>query len=116
MGRDAATGEAAEPMVAPGGPQRRPSYGRVLLKLSGDAFAPPGRDFGISEEAVELLARQLAEVLALDVQPAVVVGGGNIFRGRDAPSMDRARADYVGMLGTVMNALVLQDALERIAV
>jgi uridylate kinase len=90
------------------------AYRRVLLKLSGDAFAPEGRDFGISEEAVELLARQLAEVTRLGVQTAVVVGGGNIFRGRDAPKMDRARADYVGMLGTVMNSLVLQDTLERI--
>jgi uridylate kinase len=90
------------------------AYRRVLLKLSGDAFAPEGGDFGISEDAVELLARQLAEVTRLGVQTAVVVGGGNIFRGRDAPKMDRARADYVGMLGTVMNSLVLQDALERI--
>jgi uridylate kinase len=90
------------------------AYRRVLLKLSGDAFAPEGGDFGISEDAVELLARQLAEVTRLGVQTAVVVGGGNIFRWRDAPKMDRARADYVGMLGTVMNSLVLQDALERI--
>jgi uridylate kinase len=92
------------------------AYERVLLKLSGDAFAPPGGDFGIHEGSVELLARQLAEVIELGVQPAIVVGGGNIFRGRDAPTMDRARADYVGMLATVMNALVLQDALERIGV
>jgi uridylate kinase len=94
----------------------RPEYRRVLLKLSGDAFAPPGGDFGMSGESADLLAAQLAEVLASGVQPAVVVGGGNIFRGRDAPGMDRARADYVGMLGTVMNALVLQDALERAGV
>ena len=90
------------------------AYRRVLLKLSGDAFAPDGRDFGMSGDSAELLARQLAEVSQLGVQTAVVVGGGNIFRGRDAPRMDRARADYVGMLGTVMNALVLQDALEGI--
>jgi uridylate kinase len=90
------------------------AYRRVLLKLSGDAFAPPGGEFGISGEATQLLGRQLAEVTRLGVQTAVVVGGGNIFRGREAPGMDRARADYVGMLGTVMNALVLQDALERI--
>jgi uridylate kinase len=90
------------------------AYRRVLLKLSGDAFAPPNGDFGISGDSVQLLARQLAEVAQLGVQTAVVVGGGNIFRGRDAPGMDRARADYVGMLATVMNALVLQDALERI--
>jgi uridylate kinase len=90
------------------------AYRRVLLKVSGDAFAPPDGDFGISGDSVQLLARQLAEVARLGVQTAVVVGGGNIFRGRDAPGMDRARADYVGMLATVMNALVLQDALERI--
>ena len=92
------------------------AYRRVLLKLSGDAFAPEGGDFGISPASVELLGRQLAEVLDLGVQPAVVVGGGNIWRGRDAGKMDRARADYVGMLATVMNALVLQDALEQIGV
>jgi uridylate kinase len=117
MGRDAATGEAADPSVASAQTiPARQEYRRVLLKLSGDAFAPPGRDFGISEESVELLARQLAEVLSLGVEPAVVVGGGNIFRGRDAPSMDRARADYLGTPRTMMNALVLQDALERIGV
>ena len=92
----------------------RPLYRRVLLKLSGDAFSPPDREFGISSESVNLLARQLKEVTALGVHTAVVVGGGNIWRGRDAPEMDRARADYIGMLATVMNALALQDGLERI--
>ena len=111
MSADAATAEGA-----PSARGVRPEYRRVLLKLSGDAFAPPGGDFGMSGESADLLASQLGDVLALGVQPAVVVGGGNIFRGRDAPGMDRARADYVGMLGTVMNALVLQDALERIGV
>jgi uridylate kinase len=106
--KDAATTEGA-----PSDRGVRPTYRRVLLKLSGDAFVPPGEDFGISGQSADLLARQLGEVLSLGVQPAVVVGGGNIFRGRSAPGMDRARADYVGMLGTVMNALVLQDALER---
>jgi uridylate kinase len=91
-----------------------PIYRRVLLKLSGDAFAPEGRDFGISPDATNLLARQLGEVTRdLPVQMAVVVGGGNIWRGRQAPEMDRARADYIGMLATVMNALALQDALEH---
>jgi uridylate kinase len=106
--KDAATAEGATSERGV-----RPEYRRVLLKLSGDAFAPPDGDFGISGTSADLLASQLGEVLSLGVQPAVVVGGGNIFRGRDAPEMDRARADYVGMLGTVMNALVLQDALER---
>ena len=94
----------------------RPIYNRVLLKLSGDAFSPSGQDFGISTEATALLARQLAEVVDLGVQTAVVVGGGNIFRGRQAPGIDRGRADYMGMLATVKNALALQDALEKIHV
>jgi uridylate kinase len=102
---------AGEPVASLGS---RPLYRRVLLKLSGDAFSPPDREFGISSESVNLLARQLKEVTALGVHTAVVVGGGNIWRGRDAPEMDRARADYIGMLATVMNALALQDGLERI--
>jgi uridylate kinase len=94
-----------------------PMYRRVLLKLSGDAFAPPGQEFGIAPESTSLLARQLADVTTdLGVQMAVVVGGGNIWRGRQAPQMDRARADYIGMLATVMNALALQDALENAGV
>ena len=91
-----------------------PAYRRVLLKLSGDAFAPPDRGFGISAEATLLLATQLQEVAAMGVQVAVVVGGGNIWRGRQAPGMDRGRADYMGMLATVMNALALQDSLEHL--
>jgi uridylate kinase len=102
---------AGEPVASLGS---RPLYRRVLLKLSGDAFSPPDREFGISSESVHLLAGQLKEVSALGVHTAVVVGGGNIWRGRDAPQMDRARADYIGMLATVMNALALQDALERV--
>ena len=115
MSEAAASREAAG-LEAPVGAPTRERYGRVLLKLSGDAFAPPGGDFGISGESANLLARQLGDVIATGVQPAVVVGGGTIFRGRDAPGMDRARADYVGMLGTVMNALVLQDALEQVGI
>ncbi|HEY7756453.1 MAG TPA: UMP kinase [Actinomycetota bacterium] len=91
----------------------RPLYHRVLLKLSGDAFAPAGTGYGISTEATALLASQLAEVVDIGVQCAVVVGGGNIFRGRQAPDIERSRADYMGMLATVMNALALQDALEK---
>jgi uridylate kinase len=93
-----------------------PAYRRVLLKLSGDAFAPPSEEFGISQSAISILATQLQDVLTLGVEVAAVVGGGNIWRGRQAPGMDRARADYMGMLATVMNALALQDALERIGV
>jgi uridylate kinase len=99
-------------MAEDAGPAR-PTYRRVLLKLSGDAFAPPDVGYGISTQATALLARQLADVVELGVQPAVVVGGGNIFRGRQAQGIDRSRADYMGMLPTVMNALALQDALEK---
>lgn len=93
----------------------RPTYHRVLLKLSGDAFAPDSGG-GISADATALIARQLADVVDLGIQPAVVVGGGNIWRGRQAPGIERNRADYMGMLATVMNALALQDALEKIHV
>jgi uridylate kinase len=93
----------------------RPSHHRVLLKLSGEAFATEGGS-GISADATSLVARQLAEVVDLGIQPAVVVGGGNIWRGRQAPGIERNRADYMGMLATVMNALALQDALEKIHV
>ncbi|MFB3737513.1 MAG: UMP kinase [Candidatus Velamenicoccus archaeovorus] len=105
-------------MGEPEAPVRRarPTYGRVLLKLSGDAFAPAETGYGISTASTALLAQQLAEVVDLGVQTAVVVGGGNIFRGRQAPGIDRARADYMGMLATVMNALALQDALEKLHV
>ncbi len=97
-------------------PNDRPLYHRVLLKLSGDAFAPLESGYGISTDATGLLARELRDVVDLGVQTAVVVGGGNIFRGRQAPGIDRSRADYMGMLATVMNALALQDALEKIHV
>ena len=90
-----------------------PTYRRILLKLSGDAFSPPGEEFGISEQSTMQLAAQLRDIVAMGVQVAIVVGGGNIWRGRQAPGMDRARADYIGMLATVMNALALQDALEQ---
>jgi uridylate kinase len=93
----------------------RPTYHRVLLKLSGEAFAPSSGS-GISDSATALVGRQLADVVDLGIQPAVVVGGGNIWRGRQAPGIDRNRADYMGMLATVMNALALQDALEKIHV
>jgi uridylate kinase len=93
-----------------------PVYRRVLLKLSGEAFVSRDQGFGISSEATKLVAGQLKDVVALGVQVGVVVGGGNIWRGRQAPDMDRSRADYIGMLATVMNAVALQDALERMGV
>jgi uridylate kinase len=93
----------------------RPAHHQVLLKLSGEAFAAAS-GAGISDAAIGLVARQLAEVVDIGIQPAVVVGGGNIWRGRQAPGIERNRADYMGMLATMMNALALQDALEKIHV
>ncbi|HET9691512.1 MAG TPA: UMP kinase [Acidimicrobiales bacterium] len=90
---------------------------RVLLKLSGEAFASEAADETIDGAVVHRLASEIAEVRAeLDVQMAVVVGGGNIWRGAtgSASGMDRANADYMGMLATVINALALRDALERL--
>jgi uridylate kinase len=87
---------------------------RVALKLSGEAFADPELGYGIDPETVQGVAAQLAEVLTEGHQVAVVVGGGNIFRGLSsaAAGMDRANADYMGMLATVINALALRDAME----
>jgi uridylate kinase len=89
-------------------------YRRVLLKLSGEAFAGDGR-LGVDPDVVVSIARQIAEVVRSGVQVAVVIGGGNYFRGHELAErgMDRARADYMGMLGTVMNCLALQDFLEK---
>jgi uridylate kinase len=92
------------------------AYRRVLLKLSGEIFAGAEGGFGIDAGVVTSLAKQVAGVQALGVQIAVVVGGGNIFRGAQASAMgmERARADYMGMLATVINALALADALGQI--
>lgn len=89
-------------------------YGRVLLKLSGEALAGD-QGYGIDPKVVNALAQQIADIVNDGVELAVVVGGGNIFRGLagSAEGMDRAQADYIGMLATVMNALALQDAFER---
>ncbi|HHU61852.1 MAG: UMP kinase [Bacillota bacterium] len=89
-----------------------PKYKRVLLKLSGEALG--GQGFGIDPQVVGLIAEEIKKVLVLGVQVAVVVGGGNIWRGAigSAKGMDRTTADYMGMLATVLNALALQDALE----
>jgi uridylate kinase len=88
-------------------------YKRVLLKVSGEAFG--GGGLGVDPHIVSSIAGQIAAVAAAGVQVAVVVGGGNYFRGKQlqAGGMDRARADYIGMLGTVMNALALQDFCEK---
>lgn len=89
-------------------------YRRVLLKISGEALQG-GKHYGIDPQTVEDIARQLKEVKDMGVELAVVIGGGNIFRGAEAESrgMDRASADYMGMLATVINGMALQDALER---
>ena len=95
----------------------RARYRRVILKLSGEAFADPATGYGIDAGVVLRLAEETAAARRdLDVEIAVVVGGGNIFRGLSGATrgMDRARADYMGMLATVINALALQDALEGI--
>ena len=91
-----------------------PTYGRVLLKLSGEAFA--GDDNPIDGKIAEFVAGEIVEARGLGVDVAVVVGGGNIWRGMTGAGagMDRAQADYLGMLATVINALALQDTLERL--
>ena len=92
-------------------------YQRLLLKVSGEMLAGE-QGYGIQPSILENLAEEIASVVVLDVQVAVVIGGGNIFRGiaASASGMERASADYMGMLATVLNALALQNALERISI
>jgi uridylate kinase len=89
-------------------------WSRVLLKLSGEAFAGGG-GLGVDPDTVQNIAKQIADIVRAGTQVAVVIGGGNYFRGAQLSErgMDRARADYMGMLGTVMNCLALQDFLEK---
>ncbi|MBA3364424.1 MAG: UMP kinase [Actinobacteria bacterium] len=91
-----------------------PVFGRVLLKLSGEALMGD-RDYGLDPRTIDALADELVEIHGLGLELAVVVGAGNIYRGMAAAAegMDRATADYAGMLATVLNSLVVQDALER---
>jgi uridylate kinase len=93
------------------------TYKRVILKLSGEALAGE-QGYGIDPIVIQSVAKQVKEIVELDVEVAVVVGGGNIWRGMagSAKGMDRATADYMGMLATVMNSLALQDSLEDIGV
>ncbi len=109
-GREAASPEAVRD-------DELPSWHRVVLKLSGEAFAG-GAGLGIAPEVVSHLAREIRDATRLGVQVAVVVGGGNMFRGAalSASGIDRSRADYMGMLGTVINCLALQDVLEKLGV
>ncbi len=94
-----------------------PAFGRILLKLSGEALAGSA-GFGIDSATLERIAREVKAVHSLGVEIAIVIGGGNIFRGMAgaAAGMDRASADYMGMLATVMNSLAIQDALEHLGV
>jgi uridylate kinase len=94
--------------------KEKSKYKRILLKLSGEALAGP-QGFGIDPDKAEAIARQVTEVVGLGIQLAIVIGAGNLWRGRTGieRGMDRATADYMGMLGTVMNALALMDAIER---
>jgi uridylate kinase len=110
----AGTEPAAGPRPSDNQYEERPGWSRVVLKLSGQAFAG-GADLGIDPEAVSHFAREIRDASLLGVQVAVVVGGGNMFRGAalSARGIDRARADYMGMLGTVINCLALQDVLEK---
>lgn len=96
---------------------QEPVYKRILLKLSGEALAG-NQGFGIDPQVIAAIAGEIREVVGLGVQVAVVIGGGNIFRGMAAAAggMDRAGADYMGMLATIMNSLALQDALEQAGV
>ena len=95
----------------------QPVYQRVLLKLSGEALMGK-REYGLDTGVAAAIAKDIGDVVAMGVQVSVVIGGGNIFRGVSAAAsgMDRAQADYVGMLATVMNALVMQSALEKLGV
>ena len=94
-----------------------PQYKRVVIKLSGEALAGDA-GFGLSPKIIKSVAEEIKEVVALGIEVAVVVGGGNIWRGKvgSEMGMDRASADYMGMLATVMNSLALQDALEKLEI
>jgi uridylate kinase len=108
---------AVEAQAAPVTPRRAGRYGRILLKVSGEALLG-NRSYGVDPEVCSFIAGQVRDVHGLGVQVALVVGGGNIFRGLAAAAkgMERATADYIGMLATAMNALALQDALEKAGV
>src|SRR6516164_9677075 len=97
--------------------KKKPIYKRILLKISGESLSGP-QGYGIHGETIRAIARELKEVHDLGVEIALVVGGGNIFRGarQKGFEIDRTTGDYMGMLATVLNALALQDALEKVSV
>jgi uridylate kinase len=105
-------GDQAGPAERGGG---RPELKRVLVKLSGEAFMDSSTGYGIDIDTINSMADELAEVQSMGIQLALVVGGGNLWRGsvESAKGIDRATADFMGMLATIMNALALQDVLEK---
>jgi len=92
-----------------------PKYKRVVLKLSGEALSGE-KGFGLDENTIVNISEEIKKLQEIGVEVSIVVGGGNFWRGRSAKEMDRTTSDYMGMLGTVINALALQDALEKINV
>ena len=114
---DSATATAVPHATLAAVPAKAPAYRRILLKLSGEALMGEA-SYGIERQTIDRIVAEIGEVVRLGVQVAVVIGGGNIFRGvaPGAAGMDRATADYMGMLATLMNALALQDALRRAGV
>lgn len=92
-----------------------PKYRRVILKISGEALAGD-KKCGLDEKMLTMVAKEVKDIVELGIQVGVVVGGGNFWRGRTSNSMDRATADYMGMLATVINSLALQDAFENIGI
>ena len=115
----AASAVSIDPVAAISGDKSpvAPAYGRVLLKLSGEALMGDDQ-YGIKREVIDRIVAEIGDVTRAGVEIAIVIGGGNIFRGvaPGAAGMDRATADYMGMLATIMNALALQDALRRAGV
>ena len=105
----------SEPEESARPPAQGALYKRVLLKISGEALMGPGK-YGIDLETVDRIAREVKQAKELGAELCLVIGGGNIFRGvsQAAKGMERASADYMGMLATVMNALAVQNALEKI--
>jgi uridylate kinase len=94
---------------------KKPVYKRILLKLSGESLCGK-KGYGIDTQKINFIAKEIAEIKELGVQVAIVIGGGNIFRGKEGSEkgVDRVSADYMGMLATVINALALQDSLEKL--
>lgn len=94
--------------------KRKPIYNRILLKLGGESFSGKEK-IGINVDRVKFISKELVEIKKMGIQIAIVIGGGNIFRGREASrkGINQVSADYMGMLGTVINALALQDSLEK---